>query len=625
MDKVIQVTHEGIDMYQFSKFTHKSVIVTLCVFILLGCESPVDDPLVEDINPLIKELPPPAVPTLDGFNTVSEVLWDETAVRKVLNTFAYGGHATDAQITKWADMSPDLAITQMLTFQQHNLLLSPISISDDPLASKNGTLTELARLWSYDSPDNKTKSTSRFDIFGEFGQVRWLWTQATITRGLNPFRQKIGFWETNYHLATNRTVVPRRVMTAYYDAIMAAHAADLPYQKVLAVAAKSAAVAIQYGHRNNIFVDGICLCNEDFAREYHQLFFGILGTNDPDYHETTSIKNTAAALTHMRVVPDVLGGLSEVVVYGTERHTPGALEILHASIGGNNAEQRIDLLSDFAIEHPESLKNLPIKIISGLADDNMTDDKAALIQMAWQSMDEKKLLDFLRSYAISTLFHDSSRIKYATSIDRHTLIANRMTLNNSESYQYIYNPIANYEKENVRAFFPSHNVFGNQTGEEAISSATTFKSNFRNVTEDAVKHTQTTSSVDPIWRKDWGKVIPRIDGEYLVAEVTEWLWQYFIADGLKNLGELERAHLYALLSTGTDLAYLVNPDEKNRIITTTDIQIDPDINLKISNLAQQTLVLNSQDKTERLLSNHRIGLAVNFIVGTPYLFIEVGR
>ena len=616
--------HKNTNNFHSSEFIHTTILIALCVFIIPGCVGPVPE----------SEPEPLAVQEVDGFETIPGGLWDRTAVRKVLNTFAYGGHATDSQITKWAVMRPDLAIVQMLTFDQHNLLLSPISpTSNDIITKIDGTLTRLARFWSSDSPDNRGTIKTRYDIFEGFGQVRWVWVQAATTRGLNPFRQKIGFWETNYHLATNMEVVPRRVMVAYYDAIMSAHEAGLPYQKILAVAAKSAAVAIQYGHHKNIFVDGECLCNEDFAREYHQLFFGILGTNDSEYHETISIKNTAASLTDMVVVPDALGGLSKVVLYGTERHTPGTLEILHAGIGGNNAEQRIDLLSDFAIEHPESLANLPVKIISDLADDNLTDDKIAKIQMAWQSMTEKKLLDFLHAYAISTLFHDASRIKYPTSIDRHILISNRVTLNNFESYRALYNPIVDYEKENIKAFFPTHNVFGNQTGEEAINSATTFKSNFRNVTESAKKNTQTTSTFFTSWKKDWGNVIPqngggfvpKSGGEHSVEDVTEWLWQYFIADNLKNLGELERAHLYALLATGSDLAYLLNPDDRNRVVTTTDIQTDPAINATISDLAQQTLALTSPDDTERLLENHRIGLAVNFIIGTPFLFVEVGR
>ena len=40
-----------------------------------------------------------------GLPRVSDEQWDDTAVRKVLHTFAYGGHATDAQISAWAETS----------------------------------------------------------------------------------------------------------------------------------------------------------------------------------------------------------------------------------------------------------------------------------------------------------------------------------------------------------------------------------------------------------------------------------------------------------------------------------------------------------------------------------------
>ena len=50
-----------------------------------------------------------------GFDTVSGEAWDETAVRKVLHMFAFGGHATDQQIIQWSNMTPVAAIVEMLT------------------------------------------------------------------------------------------------------------------------------------------------------------------------------------------------------------------------------------------------------------------------------------------------------------------------------------------------------------------------------------------------------------------------------------------------------------------------------------------------------------------------------
>ena len=80
-------------------------------------------------------------------------------------------------------------------------------------------------------------------------------------------------------------VMPKQLV-GYYDSIMKALEEDKPYQDVMTVAATSSAIATQYGHVKNRFRNGECFCNEDFAREYYQLFFGVLGEYDPDYHET---------------------------------------------------------------------------------------------------------------------------------------------------------------------------------------------------------------------------------------------------------------------------------------------------------------------------------------------------
>jgi hypothetical protein len=567
---------------------------------------------------------------LPGFDPISDALWDETAVRKVLHTFAYGGQATDSQITQWANLRPDQAIVQMLTFDQHNVLLSPVDAdSSERLDTRDGTLQGLAQFWASNDPENRiyTPSRVRYDMLGLGGQTDIVWTRAATSRGLNPFRQKVGLWETNYHMATNQSVVPRRAMMRYYDVIMGALEANRPYREVMAEAAKSAAVAIQYGHRKNVFVDGECRCNEDFAREFHQLFFGVLGSAEPEYHETVSIKNTAAALTDMSVGLDPLpfGGLDNQVVFGTEFHTPGVLEVHHAGIGGSDAAQRIDELTRLNIEHPESLDNLPVKIIRGLADENLTDVKIGQIRLAWQSMAEKSLLVFLRAYAISDLFHDASRVKYRTSIDRHLLILNRITLNNEEGYLDLYNPIFGYQNEDVRAFYPAHNVFGGQTGEEASRSTDIFRNNFDQVTANAQIFIQASGSkYGRTWEKDWARVIPRSATGYMVQEVAEWLWQRFVADGLRHLGPLERAHLYALLGAGVDLAYLLDPNAADRVITSAEVQTDSFISATVSELAQRVIALDSADTSQRVLANQRIGQAINFIVGTPFMFVDEG-
>lgn len=568
-----------------------------------------------------------------GFTTVSESAWDETAVRKVLHAFAYGGRADDAQIATWADMAPEAAITEMLTFYQHNLLLAPVSAADyDRLDRRAGTLRGLSDFWSSNAQENGVPSDRRwrYQIDGnskyEIGDA---WVKAATSAGLNPFRQKIGLWETNYHMAThvvNLGSFNKHMMVRYYDDIMNAHEQGLPYQDVITVAATSAAVAKQYGHFKNVYVDGICFCNEDFAREYHQLFYGILGNYDHDYHETVAIKNTAKALTDMSLSDETGADRSDVVTFGTTKHFPGVLDIINVSIGGSTALEAIDELSQFAINHPESLDNLPVKIIGDLADDNLTDEKIQRIREAWAQMPEKNLLDFLRAYAVSEMFHSENRIKYLTSIDRHMLIANKVLLNNEEGYLRLYD-LRDFGVEGAKPFYPSHIVFGGQTGIEAADSADVFRLNYNRVAAKwwrYVKAGGTEFGRD--WEKDWGRVIPPNGaGEYGVKETAEWLWDRFMADGLKHMAPLERGHLYALLGAGLDLGYLADPGNPQRIITSHELATDPGLAGLLTDLAGRTLALNSDDTKARAFANEKVGQAINFIVASPYIFVQEGR
>ncbi len=589
------------------------------------------DPAPSDPLPVSSDPPeepaPLAVPQLAGLQTVGEDLWDETAVRKVLHTFAYGGQAPDAQIAAWAAMRPDLAIVEMLTFDEHNLLLSPVGPQDyDRLDTRAGTLRGVGDFWASDDPANGVEPASRwvYNITDLGGIPSLVWLQAVTSRGLNPFRQKIGLWETNYHMAVNRDVVRKHQVIRYYDDIMSALARGESYQDVLTVAATSAAVAFQYGHRLSQYVNGECRrCNEDFAREYYQLFFGILGENEPDYHEVTTIKNTSKALTDMSDVVD--GGVLDYLTFGTARHFPDPLEMLHVTIGGSQALERISELSQYAIEEPESLNNLPVMIVGGLADDNLDADKIARIRSAWASMPQKNLLDFLRAYAISTLFHDPGRIKYLSSIDRNTLIRNQMTLINEANYLGVYNPRL-YEAEDVEVFRPRHNVFGGQTGREAADSADVFLVNYNTATGGAQGlRVVSKAKSGREWEKDWAAVVPLSgNGGYVVGDVAEWLWKRFIADGLKHFGPLERAHVYALLATELDLAYLADPQNPGRVITTVDVQASPLAEL-VSDLGGRTLPLDAADSAQRLAANRRVGQAINFIVGTPFIYAEEGR
>ncbi len=581
--------------------------------------------------------PPPA--TVLGLTVVNDAQWDTTAVRQVLNTFAYGGFAADAQIETWANMAPATAIREMLTFDEHNARLAPpAGVDTDALAGRAGTLSDLSRFWSSNDPANPVTAALR--PYHAFPSVVWM--RAAISRGLNPFRQRVGLWETNFHMAVNQRVgVTSPQVFRYYDDITSALGAGRSYQDVLATAATSAAIARQYGHFENRWIKGSCYCNEDFAREYHQLFFGILGAYDPLRHETITIKNTAAALTDMRLAFDpVQMDFADTLTFGTEFHTPGPLEILRTTNVGANARERIEALSDVAIAEQESLDALPLMIIRGLADDDLDAHEVEALRRAWRSMPEKSVLEFIRAYAISNLFHSASRVRLRTSVDRLLLLTTRATLANRDNYLEIYTPY-DLADEDVQPFAPRHNVFGDATGAEAADSSAVFRNNYNRVTRDDWRYRLASATLNGVvWEKDWGAVVPRnAAGEYRVQDVAEWLWQRYVADGLKNFGPLERANVYAFLAYDADLIYLVNYDEIsrsgrdpgdlslydfNRIVTAADLASNPALQALVNALGSQTLPLTVVDADARHAANARVGSAINFIAATPFVFAEQG-
>lgn len=594
-----------------------------------------------------------------AFTMVSDKDWDETAVRQVLHVFAYGGMASDGQIKAWADMSPDDAIREMLTFDPVNIKLSPPDPGGGPYLRRSwGTLKCLASFWSQQVADNPILNNPLEDEEAResrregFEVDRWsspanTWTYAALYRGLNPVRQKIGLWETNYHLAVNLDVgVSPRQMLTYYDNIMNRLAKGEAYQDVLGEAALSAAVATQYNHRENRFEDGSFQGNEDFAREFHQLFFGILGDYNPTYHEGTTIRNTAKALTDMEVEyiereeEEGDSGYSDQVDFGTEYHFPSPLEILNTSIGGKTARDKIRALAEVAVRHEESLANLPVIIAGGLADDHLFDtsvmDKAAVIRAIWREMDTKNLLEFLRRYAVSTAFHNPSRVKYYSSIDRNLILSNLVSTGNQDVLLELYNPEWFMYNEEVALFRPAHDVFGGQTGLEAIDTGDVFARAYMNGSRYAwylyrYEEGYTPDGADEekvVWRKDYAIFIPKDKtGHYTVKHVAEWLWQRFVADGLDNLGSLERAHLYALLAGGRDfpLWYDETQPEAGANYTKDKIETDPVIQERLRDAAVARISLDSDDLDTRLTANYRVGMAINFISATPYMFAQTGR
>lgn len=579
------------------------------------------------------ELPPPEANRTAYTIEASE--WTETAVRKVLHTFAFGGFASDAQIKAWAGMKPEEAIDEILSFQPYHTQLSPPDPTDK-LNQKTGSLAALGKHWASSASDNPTPTSTRNDykVASEGQSVSHIWVAAATRRGLNPVRHRIGLWETNYHLAVNRRAgVNNYQLLAFYDAIMDALASGKSYQDVLAIAASSAAVATQYNHRENIFKDGKFLGNEDFAREFFQLYFGILGDDDSSYHEFTSIRNTAKALTDMTVKfvkqGDGSNSLGTQVTFGTQLHYPGSLEILKSDIKGATAKDKILNLAQVAVQHKESLQNLPLIIVRDLADDNMNDEKAAMIRKIWADLKTKNLLAFLKQYAISKAFHHGTRFKYKSSLSRNITVHNLITLGNQASYLDLYKLSRNLRSEGVVAFEPTHDVFGGQTGLEASQSKDVFRSIYNRSTGLLVwiarSHWPETGKV--VWEKNWGSVIPKeSDGTVRVKQTAEWLWERFVADGLKHFGALERAHVYALLASGTDLGYWMDPKNPTRVYSKQELETDRFLQERVSDGGKARIDgLDSKDTKVRRAANHRIGQAIGFILATPYAFAQEGK
>lgn len=506
-----------------------------------------------------------------GLASLTRSSWDERAVRKVLKIFAFGGHAFDRQIELWADMPPKLAIAEMLNFSEHNLKLSPLAEGEryTQTATAYGKLGDFATFLSDPSSDIPIPEQSRSQYAINNYNFDDSFVRLVTTRGLNPFRQRIGFWETNYHLAVNLdTNVSREQMAVYYDDIMEAHEAGLPYQEVIGVATKSAAVAMQYGHRNNRWVfdreeDKFVLNgNLDFAREVHQLFYGILGANDPN-HEDGTIVETGKMLTDMNVPYIQDQGFQTFVTFETDQHHINPLTILGATITGANASEKIDNLMRVSINHPESLENLPTMIIGVLADDNLTPEKITQLNDAWASMGRfnKNLLTFIRAYAISDMFHSPDHRKFFTSHERSLFLANKFNLDNLESFfggNYYSSGRAGRQVDNIidddaagAIFRPLKNVFGGQSSQESADSALGFENNYNFGTqfEYQVRDTAQCDDCDQglAWWKKWPSVLPRSgDGKFYVKDAAPWLWKH-VTGSLDNYTELERAHLYTLL------------------------------------------------------------------------------
>ena len=578
-------------------------------------------------------------PMLD-FTLIGEEDWDNTAVRKTLLTFAYGGHASDSQIELWSNMSPKDAIVEMLTLNATNPLLSP----PDGNIPATTSLEELAAFWS--NPDDNSTMVENYKI--RFSTDTWsstkdTWAQAVQTRGLNPFLHRVGLWETNYHMSVNQNAgIYPLPLFHHYDNIISKLSENGSYDEVLAQGAKNAAVAYQYGHNRNVFKNGAFRGNEDFAREFHQLFLGILGEYDHDYHENTAIPNTARALTDMRANwhPSEEGGPDSEIVFGEEFHYIADVDILKSTVSGANASEKIDKIASMGMEHSESLINLPLMIIKHFADDNLSQENSLRVQNSWKMMQSKNILPFLWAYAVSTDFHSPSRFKYASSIERLLRVKNLLTIDNEENYYQLNYAGWELDDESSEVFRPVHDVFGHQSGLEASDNANVFSEAYNRSAKSPWGYTRTYHCIEDangdcpkdedgttiaVLEKNWKDKIPsNSNGEYVVEDVARWLWNYFIADGGKNYSALERAHLITLLNR-KDLALFLDSEKPLEVYSYLQITTDTTIKQLLNDGSVVRMDLGSSDLSKRREADYRVGLAIAFIVATPYNFVQEGK
>ncbi len=602
-----------------------------------------------------------------GFQTVPATSWDRAAVERVLHVFAYGGRVTNLQIQKWVALGPTRAIQQILTLQPNNPYLAP---RQDNINQSINSLEELRSLFSSDSPENPMCPEKRtiFNTYHQYGGEAWYskhavqhaWLSAAHLRGGNPFRHKVGFWLTNYLMATSIERTGIQLIRDHYDTTTQLLASGTPLWQVLAEGAASAAIAMEYGHRAATFdnTTGKFSGTDDFAREFHQLFFKIDGEADgATYHENVTIKNTALLLTGMEI--DKASAPAGIPVYpwqlwtapidftdhadalgnrirNQSLHHQAPLEILNTTIDGINAREKLFDLSSVAILHPDSRANLPIAIISFFGDDNLTSEKTTKIRESWAALVGKNhdLLRFLREYAISTTFHNETTYKYMTAFDQEIIPWNISNFDNSEFYasnmasRFYLNLANDYF---VEPFYPIYRIFGHQTGLVAANDSTVFRMTYN----AAVSSRGPT--VDPIYcrsvqgtnlystQRDWRVIIPAdSSGRYVVGNVARWLWYRLTGNSTANFTMLERAHLAAILARGTDLATAVDPSRPRAVFTAAHLQQQPLASL-VASLEASTLSLAGGEAAARLDANSRVSLAVSFLRATPFAFAVEGK
>lgn len=637
--------------------------VKLLLYVLTGlCAATAQAQFDPDHGPGFELRPVQGQNHLDGLIVVTSEQWTEAAVRRVLQSFAFGGHASSRQVARWAAMNPQIAINQMLNFNLVNTALSAPDPNDSS-GAKCHSMTELQTFWGSDDPANPVRKADRqyCRLLSDNMLLRpvglyFTWARAMQTHGCNLFLHKMAFYLTNYHASIHIDNAGVALIRDYYDDTVRALSEGEDFIGLMFQAASNGALAFAYGHASNYVhpFTGVFNGNDDFAREYFQLLFGIEGTSeDPEYHEGVTIENNAKLLTGM--APDLLlnrfGSMAPFdwlssdleftdhvdstgrQVYNRSAHfdfrlgPASCLEILHQPICGSTAEEKLRSLGPVAASHPESMASVPLKLVRFFADTVITAEEQAALQLAWADAGFD-LLKFVRAYAISTQFHDPSTWKYWSAFERNLIVHNATILDNQESFARpeFYGSLVRMFEQGVLPFAPIRDVFGGQTGNDAANDRFVFK----NAWSANVENPEVLASViqyqpraaggfDVLWQKNWSSEIPRnANGEYVVREVAEWLWNRLIADGGAQFDDLARAQVYSLLATGFDFVAVLGADGPPTVLNSADLQPGTIPNLYMQMLAGQKMDLAV------LSQQHQVGMATNFISMLPYAFATGG-
>jgi hypothetical protein len=579
-----------------------------------ACEDKKDDNTNNQLEdtPEYGELPFNTTSITGGFQTLNNEDWNKNTVKKVLNTFTYGIVASEEQILTWSDMQPEDAIKEIMNMSGYNKKLKD---------SGDGFLPEEeSRLEFIMQEMDKRYPGTAFRFESRLSKGELISPLIMDNTNYNPFRLKLGLWEVNYHQVINSMIDALFSFNVYhyFDNIVDKIEDNVNYEKILASSAISSPIMLMYGQTSNKYINNEFNVNDDFARELHQLFFGILGDGYKEYYESVTIENTAKILTGMQKQNEVYTSINGEKTAGApsyniqevpEEHFVGNVNILGESINQASIRGAIEKIAEVAIRKNESMTNLPLMIINGLADSNI-EKNIEIRQRAmneWeQNIENADILKFLQSYAISYEFHNEERFRTLSSLDRLAKTYNLLNFEGKKPYRY-YKLTAELKKENYQLFYPAKGVFGNLTGEDIKTNSTVFTAFYNRAANNGYTNLYKNT--------DFSKMIDK-DIDNNIKDISEFIWNRFIGDNLKHFGLMERLHIYSLLLYGKDYNEYTMSDID---YTEEYIQEHLEVQDKIKLMSEEYIILNN------IAIQSNLKHVTNFVLGLPFMWFEEGK